>query len=142
MVIHRFSWPNFLLRLLFACLLVLSTYNPSGYSYVAWIFTDFPASINAVNAFVGIVLVIGWIIYLRATWYSLGPIGLTLALAFFGIFVWLMIDLGLLATDSTKVFGWIILLVISAVLGVGMSWSHIRRRMTGQIDTDEIDENN
>ena len=140
MAIHKFSWANFSVRFLFAGLLVIGTYNPSGYSYTDWVLADFPASINAISAFTGIVLIIGWVIYLRATWNSLGPIGLLLALVFFGTIVWLMVDLGLLAADDAGVMNWVILIVISAILAVGMSWSHIRRRMTGQIDMDEVDE--
>ena len=33
----------------------------------------------------------------------------------------------------------VLLLVLSWVLAVGMSWSHIRRKLTGQYDTDEIE---
>ena len=139
MAIHQFSWSSLLIRFFFAGLLVIGTYNPSGYSYTDWVLTGFPDSINAISAFAGIVLIIAWVIYLRATWNSLGPIGLVLALGFFGIFVWVMIDLGLLSTDNTSILSWIILFITSAVLAVGMSWSHIRRRMTGQIDTDEVD---
>jgi hypothetical protein len=140
MAMHRFSWTNFFIRFLFACILVLGTYNPSSYSYIHWVSDGFPQSINAINAFTGIILIIGWVIYLRATWNSLGPIGLLLALIFFGVFVWLLIDLGILAIDNTSAISWIVLVVFSAVLAVGMSWSHIRRRMTGQIDMDEVDE--
>lgn len=140
MVANRFSWSNFLVRLVFALILVIGTYNPSTLSYYHWVITDFPASINAVNALVGITLLIGWIIYLRATWNSLGPVGLILALAFFAAIVWLLVDIGLLATNSNGIFSWIILVVLSAILAVGMSWSHIRRRMTGQIDMDDVDE--
>ena len=139
MAIHKFSWLNFFIRFLFACLLVVGTYNPTSFSYTDWVIRDLPASIDAISAFVGIILTIGWVIYLRATWYSLGPIGLTLAIAFFGLFVWLMIDMGLLAAKNVSVMSWVILFVISAILAVGMSWSHIRRRMTGQIDMDEIE---
>ena len=142
MAVHRFSWENFFIRLLFACVLVLGTYNPSGYSYFHWVLTSFPDSINAVSAFIGIILIIGWVIYLRATWYSLGPIGLVLALAFFGVLIWLLIDLGLLTASSTGVVSWIIVFVTSAVLAVGMSWSHVRRRITGQVDADVIDDEN
>ena len=141
MAIHRFTWSNFLIRFLFACLLVLGTYNPSTYSYVHWVSEDFPNSINAIKAFDGIIVIIGWVFYLRATWRSLGPIGLLLALIFFGVFIWLLIDIGLLSIDRPSSIGWVILVVISAVLAVGMSWSHIRRRMTGQIDMDEVEDN-
>ena len=30
--------------------------------------------------------------------------------------------------------------VLSLVLATGMSWSHIRRKMTGQIDVDDVEE--
>jgi hypothetical protein len=29
--------------------------------------------------------------------------------------------------------------VVAIVMAVGMSWSHFRRRMSGQVDTDEVD---
>ena len=138
MAIRRFTWSSLLVRFLFAGLLVIGTYNPSGYSYTHWVLSDFPASINAVSAFIGIILIIGWVIFLRATWNSLGPVGLLLALAFFAAFVWIMLDFGLLSADNRGIMGWIILFVTSAVLAIGMPWSHIRRRMSGQVDTDEV----
>lgn len=139
MAIQQFTWSSLLIRFLFACLLVLGSYNPSGYSYTHWVLNNLPDSIDAISAFVGIILIIGWVIYLRATWNSLGPIGLLLAMAFFGAFIWIMVDFGLLATDNQGVISWIILFITSAILAVGMSWSHIRRRMTGQVDTDAVD---
>ena len=33
----------------------------------------------------------------------------------------------------------VLLGVIAALLAIGMSWSHIRRRLSGQYDTDEIE---
>jgi hypothetical protein len=34
---------------------------------------------------------------------------------------------------------WIVLVGLSLLLAVGMSWSHIRRRLTGQVDVDEVE---
>ena len=34
---------------------------------------------------------------------------------------------------------WVVQFVFACVLAVGMSWSHIRRRMAGQFDTDDVD---
>jgi len=42
--------------------------------------------------------------------------------------------------DSTSAITWLVLLLISLILAVGMSWSHIRRRMTGQFDVDDIED--
>jgi hypothetical protein len=33
-----------------------------------------------------------------------------------------------------------VLFVISALLAVGMTWSHIRRRLSGQFDIDDIED--
>lgn len=87
-----------------------------------------------------VLLMIGWTIYLRATFRSLGGFGLLLALAFFAIIIWWLVDLGLLGIDDFSILSYIALFLISAVLAVGMSWSHIRRRISGQIDTDDVDE--
>ncbi len=36
---------------------------------------------------------------------------------------------------------YLVLFVIGAVLGTGMSWSHVRRRLSGQADVDEVEDN-
>ena len=35
---------------------------------------------------------------------------------------------------------WLGILVMSLILGVGLSWSIVRRRLTGQADIDDVDE--
>jgi hypothetical protein len=32
-----------------------------------------------------------------------------------------------------------VLSVLAGVLAIGMSWSHVRRKLSGQYDTDEIE---
>lgn len=131
-----FSIGSFFLRFLFALALVFLTYNPSGYSWVGWLQSDVAMVYKAAG---GIVLLIGWVMFLRATWRSLGPIGTALAVAFFGILIWLFIEWGFFALDDTVVIQWVVLFVLSGVLAVGMSWSHVRRKLSGQYDTDEIE---
>jgi hypothetical protein len=92
-----------------------------------------------VHAVVGIVLLAGWVVFLRATFQSLGVLGLLLGAAFFAALVWLMVDLGFLATDSMSTMAWITLVCLALLLAVGMSWSHVRRRMTGQVDVDDVE---
>jgi len=129
-----------LTRFIFALILVLSTYNPTQYSYYNWFKTNY-TDFTPLLALAGITLLIGWIIYIRATMRSLGLIGLTLAAAFFGCIIWLFIDQGFINIEKQNVITWIILILFSAVLSIGMSWSHIRRRISGQLDTDDVDEN-
>ena len=133
-----FSWDGFLLRFVFAIIVVFATYNPEGVSYYHWIYDALP-DFSVLKAFVGVILLIGWIILLRATFGSLGFIGVLLAAAFFGLAIWLIIDVLGLSTDNLRVISYIIGIMLASVLSVGVSWSHVRRRMSGQLDTDEIE---
>ncbi len=133
---NNFTFGSFLLRFLFALALVFLTYNPSGYSWVGWLQSDTPMVYKAAS---GVIMLIGWIMFLRATWRSLGPIGTILAAAFFAILIWLFIEWGFFALDNTAVIQWVVLFILTGVLAVGMSWSHVRRRISGQYDTDEIE---
>ncbi|MGD2112191.1 MAG: DUF6524 family protein [Gammaproteobacteria bacterium] len=130
-------WTGFLLRLLAAVVLVFATYNPE-YSYFHW-FRDMLPEINPLVIFSGVLLLIGWTIFLRATFRSLGAFGLLLAAAFFGTFVWLLIYWDWVSVDSFTALTYIIEVILCGVLAIGISWSHIRRRMTGQVDVDEIE---
>ena len=137
-VISRFGWDSFLIRFIFATVIVFATYNPEGVSYFDWIQEEFP-TFTVYKAFVGVLLIIGWIILIRATIGSLGAIGIILAVAFFGLLIWLMFDVFNIPTDSVRVITYIIQIMIVSVLSIGVSWSHIRRRISGQVDTDEIE---
>jgi hypothetical protein len=136
---NEFDTGSFFARWLFAVVLVLGTYNPTEYSYANWVMGA-GTEIGPGMALVGVALLIAWIIFLRATMMSLGWLGITLGAALFACVIWLLIDLGVLSLDSTGALTWISLLVLSLILATGMSWSHIRRRLTGQFDVDEMDD--
>lgn len=79
---------------------------------------------------VGLLLLIGYIIYLRATLRSIGGFGMALVLAVMGSGLWVLYDLNLLSLENTNVNTWLGLLALSAVLGIGLSWSLVRRRLS------------
>ncbi len=135
---NTFGWDEFFYRFMAALLIVFATFNPEGYSYYHWALEDI-ASMTILKAFVGVTLLIGWVILLRATLGSLGVIGLVLALSFFGLGTWLLVDFFKLDLTNLKVVSYAIELVLSFVLSIGVSWSHVRRRVSGQVDTDEIE---
>lgn len=135
----EFNAGSFIGRWGFALALVLGTYNPTDYSYLSWIMSE-GVSFGPVVALVGVALLIGWIIYIRATFMSMGWLGIVLGAAFFGCIVWLLVDIGWLSLDSAHSLAWVELVLLSLILAVGLSWSHIRRRLTGQFDVDEIDQ--
>jgi len=140
MAVKKFSFVNFLVRFVMALILVFCSYNPSGYSWYHRI-TQAESWRAPELIFAGVVLLIGWVIYLRATLRSLGEIGTVLAVAFFAALTWVMVDYGLLSLDSPTIFTWVLLTMLAAIMATGMSWSHIRRRMSGQLDVDDVDEN-
>ncbi len=139
---RQFDSQGFMWRFIFALALVFITYNPSGLSYYHWLKSGLGEGelLTPPFAMVSVVLLIGWTIYLRATLRSLGGFGLLLAIAFFSIVIWWLVDLGLLGINNVSVFSYIVLFLLAAVLAVGMSWSHIRRRLSGQADMDDVDE--
>ena len=130
---------GFLLRWLFAILLVLITYNPTHYSLFHWLYPfenqQLPLKILSI-----LVLLVVYIIFLRATFRSIGLLGIILAFGVSSTLVWLFIDQGWMRVDNYKAFTWILLLVIGTILGIGVSWSHIRKKLTGQFDTDDVEE--
>jgi hypothetical protein len=135
---QAFNFASFTTRLVFAIILVLATYNPSGYSFIGWL-TNGGDTPMVYKAILGVILLIGWVVYLRATINSLGTIGISLATVFMVCLVWLLIEWKLFNPENVSAMTWVIEMVIACVLAIGMSWSHIRRRMSGQYDTDEIE---
>ena len=133
----QIGWAGIGLRFLFALVIVFATYNPEGYSYFDWAILNF--SVDPFKLVVGIILVIGWVIYVRATLRSLGTIGMILVTGLCFALLWLFIDWGLIAKDSSRVMSYSALIILSIILTVGMSWSHIRRRLSGQFDVDDVD---
>ena len=125
------------IRFLFALLLVLCSFNPSGYSYFHWP-VDTISEPTPWLALAGITLIIGWVVYIRASIRSLGPVGLSLSAILVAVILWLLIELGAISIDSPSLLTWVIEVFISGILCLGMSWSHIRRQMSGQADVDDI----
>lgn len=129
------SVGGFLLRLVAAGILVFATYNPSGYSFVDWVRQsgDGPLPLKVLA---GLALAAGWLFCVRATLRSLGHVGTALAAGFFGVLIWLFVDLQGADVKGAAVT-WFVLASLAATLAVGLSFSLVRRRVTGQIDDTE-----
>lgn len=137
---REFDALSIVWRFGFALVLVLATYNPSTYSMVDWVRTALAeGELGPEHFFVGTLVVIGWVILIVATFRALSTLGVVLAAIAIGTFVWLLVDFGLLGADSATAITWISLVCLAALLTIGLSWSHIWRRLTGQFDVDEVD---
>ena len=132
------------LRALAALVLVFATYNPEGYSFYHWalvpLFGGAPVAGHAsVKFLTGIALAAGWVVFLTATRRSIGVGGATLVLAISGGLVWLLLDFGIVSARSARGITYVVLICTSLLLAVGMSWSHMSRALSGQVDMDQTD---
>lgn len=137
---REFNVQGFVMRFLASLVLVVASYNPSKYSFWGWVTTARSADgLGPEHFVVGIILLIGWVILLAATQRSLGFFGLMLGGALLGGLVWLLVDIGWLNVNSLSQATWIGLVCVAALLAIGLSWSHVWRRMTGQFEVDSDD---
>ncbi len=129
------SWSGVALRVVLALALVLVTFNPGGWSFYHWLSAP-PAGITAVKAFAGLLLLIGWLVCLRTAYIALGRVGAVLLAALLGTAVWMLIDYHIIDVAGRSAMVWIGLVIAGLVLGIGLSWSLIRARVTGQVEVD------
>lgn len=126
-----------LTRIIAALALVLLTFNPSGYSYYHWVARLFP-HVSALQVVGGLMLAIGWVVYVTATRRSLGMLGVALLMALFAALLWLAVQNGWLHLSGSQALAWVIVVCAGLILGVGMCWSFVRRTLSGQTDVDEV----
>ena len=97
-----------LVRLLAAALLVHLTYNPFGFSYYDWALEPLfrgprpPGHPSALMFLGGVLLLIGWAVFVQATRRSLGMKGALLVVALGGGVVWLLVEQGLLSARGAS----------------------------------------
>jgi hypothetical protein len=133
-----FGFMDFIWRWGAAILLVFATYNPSGHSFVHWFFESLgEQNLGAAHFLVGAILVAGWAAFLVATGNSLGSLGTVIGAALIGGSIWLLVDLGVVRANSASSMTWLALFALATLLAIGMSWSHIWRRLSGQLEVDD-----
>ncbi|MBU2992860.1 DUF6524 family protein [Octadecabacter sp. 1_MG-2023] len=130
---------GFALRWLFAFILLAATYNPTQWNYTSWVMENGSENLS-IAVLCGLLLIVGYIIYMRATMRSIGVFGMALVLGLVAALLWVAYDLGWLNFENQTANTWIGLIAMSIVLGIGLSWSHVRRRLSGQADMDDVDE--
>lgn len=130
---------GFLIRWAFAFVLLAATYNPTQWNFVRWSMANYQESLSLTVLF-GLILLVGYIVYLRATLRSIGLFGMILILAVVATVLWVLFDQGVISLDDPTINTWIAIVALSIVLAVGLSWSIVRRKLSGQADVDDIDE--
>lgn len=127
-----------LLRWLGAFVLLAAIFNPTRWNYVTWA-RDGWADQMPLVVFTGLILAVVAMVYLVATLRSIGILGAIIIAAIFAAGLWVLTDWGLLGLRNSALNIWLGILVLSLILGIGMSWSILRQRLSGQQTTDEVD---
>lgn len=135
------SWGGVLIRMLASLLLVFLTWNAEGWSYYHWTIEPLlrgAGNFSAIKFLAGMLLIAAWVVFLQATRRSIGIMGAVLVAAIAGGVIWLLISSGIVTATSGRGIARVVLIAISLILAVGMSWSHLSKRITGQADTDVV----
>jgi len=130
---------GFLIRWAGAFALLAATYNPTQWNFTRWAMANWDAQLP-ITILLGLLLLVGYIIYLRATLRSIGLFGMLLILAIVGTALWVMYDQGWINLDDSNLLTWIGIVALSVVLAIGLSWSIVRRHLSGQADVDDVDD--
>ena len=123
-------------RWLGAFLLLVATFNPTEWNYVKWAAAHGNDQLP-LTLFLGLLLLVGFLIYLLATLRSIGKFGMLLVVALFGSGLWVLSSWGLLSLENSTMNTWLGLVALSLVLGVGLSWSILKRQISGQATVDD-----
>jgi hypothetical protein len=126
-----------LLRWLGAFLLLAAIFNPTRWNYVTWAREAWADQMPLI-VFSGLLLAVAAMVYIVATMRSIGILGALVIAAIFGAGLWVLTDWGLLALGNSALTVWLAIFALSLILGIGMSWSILRQRLSGQQTTDEV----
>lgn len=127
---------GYFVRLLTTMLVIFGGYNPTGYSYYHWLESD--TGEWALKLFVGSILGVLLYVQLRAMWRSLRLIGIAILSSIIGSAIWVAVDLDLIRLVDTNERILVFQTAFAVLLGTGFCWSHIRYRLSGQLDSENI----
>ncbi len=133
----EFGFWGWVVRWMLAMFIVLATYNPTGYFFWHWVVQSGLQNAS-VKVLAALILLLLHLIYLRATIRSIGPIGIGLITATLGAFAWWLSDLELIDMGNRVVVDLVLLVMFATLMSIGISWSHLRNRLSGQIDSDDV----
>jgi hypothetical protein len=120
-----------LVRTLACFFLVFATWNPSGYNFVWWATHDPGATASEIAA-AGAALFGLYVFFGRIAWLSLGPDGITASLGILFAGYLTLYEFNIIDLWQRETFIYVILATVSFVLAIGMVWSLLKRRISGQ----------
>jgi hypothetical protein len=124
---------GFAIRWLWCALLIFATFNPTGYSYFHWVMGASEGQVS-LKVLAGIALLTGDIALLRMMMVSVGYQGTAAIFSVIAVFLLSAIEFGLIERGSALWSGYWVLFILVTLLAVGLTWSHVQLRVTGERD--------
>lgn len=132
----KFGLVNMLLRWLLIAGVLFATYNPSGRSFVHWAGnTEAPVSLRLA---LGFLLAAGLAFFVQLTFRSLGYPGVWMLGIIVTTVATALVQLRVVAPATPAQWITYVQLALATALTVGVSWSAIRTRVAGQVDSDDV----
>jgi hypothetical protein len=132
-----FTPLSFLGRWIMTMFVVFATYNASGYSYYHWI-TGPGSESWPLKLFLGFVLFTFYGVFAMAIWRSMGPVGVASTIGAMTAAVWALVDYQMLDLNTENSVSTVVSTIFATLLAIGISWSHIRTRLSGQVDSKDV----
>ena len=136
---QEFGAIEYTVRWLASLAIVLGTYNPFAMSYYHWV-TGYSGQMPFKVA-VGVALIILHFVAIISSVRSLGLIGIGLLTPLFASTAWILIDAEVLDIEDPRIFALTVLVILGTLYGIGLSWSHLRVRISGQVDSTDVTQN-
>lgn len=127
---------GFLIRWLFAFVLLALTYNPTQINYTRWAAQNWQDQMP-LAVLGGLILLVAYVLFFTAVLRGIGALGVVLILAVVAALVWVLVDFGWIDLDNPTSNTWIALVALSVVLAIGMYWGILWRRLSGQLEVDD-----
>lgn len=122
--------PGGLVARALACFaLVFATWNPTDVNFFAWIDSPAPLPLKGLAA---ALLLLLHVLFARITWLSLGLPGTLFVLALLLLGVFTLDQLGTIDLSRGRSWGYVFVSVAALTLMIGLTWSLMKRRITGQ----------
>lgn len=128
---HFITLGGFLVRWAGCVFVVFATFNPTGYSYYHWIVGTGDAQL-ALKVAAGLALGTAYLAAVRIARVALGSSGFITGLVAATLVSIAMLSLVSPGTRFAEVVHYLHLVSVGTTLAVGVSWSHIKHRVTGQ----------
>lgn len=132
----QFGLINVVVRWLFTLGLMFGCYNPSGRSYVHWVLGA--SASPAVQIFVGCLIATAFLVLAGATLRSLGYPGLVALGVLLVALAGTLVQVGLVDPGSRLQVVVAAQALLATGLTIGLCWSALRARISGQVDSDDV----